>query len=295
VENMKNKDIQSEYQSYKETEKALNAINRYNIKLTISGDILTVAEFEKVNRKKPIIKQLKNGQWVNVITGEVFEARSENRKNNIQKSMSMLRDIVNTNCTEPKNLHWITLTYKDVVNNTKELKKDFNYFIARLNYYIENKLQVKKPEYITAIEPCEKNNRWHYHMILIWNDKKPYIKNETLADLWKKGFVKIQAVDNVDNIGAYLSAYLTNTIDKQGKKNKGGRLHLYPPNMKFYRFSKGIKKPDIVWATSGQAKNITNEYGTPVYETLKTYRINEELIFINYKQYNKKRKGSEVK
>ena len=32
--------------------------------------------------------------------------------------------------------------------------------------------------------------------------------NEVVADLWKQGFVTVKRLDDVDNVGAYLTAYL---------------------------------------------------------------------------------------
>src|SRR5690625_653782 len=86
-----------------------------------------------------------------------------------------------------------------------------------------------------------------------------------MADLWGHGFVTIKSMKDVDNIGAYFSAYLADLehtsenihealseglkvvereIDGQKKKFiKGGRLHLYPAGMKLYRKSKGVEYP----------------------------------------------------
>jgi len=87
-----------------------------------------------------------------------------------------------------------------------------------------------------------------------------------------QGFCKTKKLDNVDNIGAYLTAYLgdiecsesnlklvmqnqdivsikeVNEIEgiklKEPKKFiKGGRLYMYPPKFNLYRCSRGIKKP----------------------------------------------------
>lgn len=93
--------------------------------------------------------------------------------------------------------------------------------------------------------------------------------------MWQQGFCKTTKLDNVDNVGAYLTAYLADMeyskqnlnllrdndissdwfelkevteIDgiklKEPKKFiKGGRLYMYPPKFNIYRFSRGIKKP----------------------------------------------------
>ena len=85
--------------------------------------------------------------------------------------------------------------------------------------------------------------------------------------MWGHGFVKIKKLDNVDNVGAYLTAYLGDMeldeigidkadgkqckiveVDENGEKVKkaivkGARLDLYPANFNMLRYSRGCKKP----------------------------------------------------
>lgn len=58
----------------------------------------------------------------------------------------------------------------------------------------------------------------------------------------KNGFVKVEKIDTIDDLGSYLSSYLTNL--KSGKKNS--RLHLYPSGINIYRCSRNCKKPKII-------------------------------------------------
>ena len=57
---------------------------------------------------------------------------------------------------------------------------------------------------------CEPQGRgaWHMHCIIIFDDIAPFIPNNEIAKLWKQGFTKTTKLDNIDNIGAYLTAYL---------------------------------------------------------------------------------------
>ena len=102
--------------------------------------------------------------------------------------------------------------------------------------------------------------------------KAPYIANDVFAKLWGHGFVRIKKLDNVDNVGAYLTAYLgdmelsevewtkwqeitrgatvkqVEMLDDNGHKVtkpvlKGARLNLYPSNFNMLRCSRGIKRP----------------------------------------------------
>src|SRR5699024_2423614 len=116
-----------------------------------------------------------------------------------------------------------------------------------------------------VIEPQERE-AWHSHTLLRFEDLEYiYIPNKEIADIWGHGFVTVKGLKDVDNIGAYLSAYLTDLplkddevsaartkgeklIEKEGNGEmkriiKGGRIHFYPPGMRFFRKSKEIKYP----------------------------------------------------
>lgn len=93
-----------------------------------------------------------------------------------------------------------------------------------------------------------------------------------MESIWTQGFTKTKKLVDIDNVGAYLTAYLgdlectqenldllgitendcrikmVDSIDgvqlKKSKKFiKGGRLYLYPPKFNLYRCSRGIKEP----------------------------------------------------
>ena len=62
-------------------------------------------------------------------------------------------------------------------------------------------------EYITAAEP-QGRGAWHLHCVFIFAGKAPYMENAVVRDCWKQGFVTVKRLDDVDNVGAYLTAYL---------------------------------------------------------------------------------------
>jgi len=199
--------------------------------------------------------------------------------------MSKLRDIINANTEHPENTLWATLTYAENMTDTKRLYKDFVRFWMRLCFYCE-KNGHGKPEYINAAEPQERG-AWHCHVLILWQNKAPFIPNADLAKLWKHGFVKIVATTDCDNLGAYLSAYLSDTIDTETKASKkGARLHLYPPSMKFYRLSQGIKKPTAEWTSERKAHDIVKDF-RKTYETQKTIYFGEKQSTITYEHYNR--------
>lgn len=227
------------------------------------GSIYELCYIEHIN-KKTTIQLLDKNHYCLLSTGEIFECKHiENRadsKAQISQSLKRLRDYINTNVLEPKNCKWITLTYAENMTDTKKLYIDFKKFIMRFKY------KYGHFEYIVAMEP-QQRGAWHCHCIVIFENTAPFIPNKTIEELWGHGFTKTNKLDDIDNIGAYLTAYLgdmeyseeygniknfdikeVNEIGgiklKEPKKFiKGGRLYMYPPNFNLYRVSRGIKKP----------------------------------------------------
>ena len=168
----------------------------------------------------------------------------------------------------------ITLTYAENMRDTDKLRADMNRFTTALKKRYKDKTSV---DYLSVVEPQERG-AWHVHTLIRFNDyKKIYLDNNDIAKLWGWGFVRIQSLKDIDNIGAYLSAYLTDVeltsgnifdamkdgvtvIEKEydGEKKKfikGGRLHMYPPNMNLFRKSQGIKYPSRTRMKYKEAKN----------------------------------------
>ena len=138
-------------------------------------------------------------------TGEVkdcnhIENRSEN-KLQVSQSLKRLRDYINTNIVDVKKCKWITLTYAENMTDTKRLYKDFKKFIMKFRY------KYGSFEYIVACEP-QSRGAWHCHCIIIFDKKAPFIPNKEIERLWGFGFTKTNKLDDIDNIGAYLTAYL---------------------------------------------------------------------------------------
>lgn len=241
------------------------------VTLKTMGNIYEICYLQKKNNK--ITTQLLNKDYyVNLETGAVSECKHiVNRADNkfqVGQSLKRLRDYINTNVVEPKNCKWVTLTYAKNMQDTKKLYNDFKNFIRRFKEFYGH------IEYIVAMEP-QARGAWHMHLIIIFDKQAPFIPNATIEQLWQQGFTKTTKLDNIDNIGAYLTAYLGDMelnqdnlqeLEKNGFKMsnldvkqvneinniklkepksfiKGGRLYMYPPKFNLYRISRGIKKP----------------------------------------------------
>lgn len=282
-------------------------------KKTVAGNVVELLGMSS-KPKAPPIKKLSATEYIDTRTGEVkdFEL-SETRADNtdsLRKTFKNIRDTVNANCTVIENLHWITLTYAENMQDTKRLYEDFGAFWKRFKRWCK-KNDHNPPEYITVIEP-QGRGAWHCHCLFIWDKKRPFIPNKTFANIWGHGFVTITSVDDVDNIGAYLSAYLgdvplkdydqevnpfTPIKEVEGKKYvKGGRLHFYPVGMRLMRTSRGIKRPiqDEIQPESVSTEQIMS--GACTFRTVAqlTDELTGKTRLLSKEYYNTKRPVSQV-
>lgn len=187
--------------------------------LTEMGNIVEVQYMSRRNTKATI-KMLGNGQYLEVSTGEVKDIKNKSltrneSKDNLYRTFKQLRGIINSNVVNVNQVRWCTLTYADNVRSSLKLCTDFEKFNKRLKYYCK-KNNLGKYEYISIVEPQARGSL-HIHLLLIFKDfpMAPFIPHRDFWKLWspegikkKQDFVKINKLDNVDNVGAYLTAYL---------------------------------------------------------------------------------------
>ena len=243
------------------------------VKAKTMGNIIQIQAIENCNRHS-VIQRLDNDTYLNKLTGEVGEichiTNREQDKKSLARSMRELREIINTNVVNTRKARWVTLTYAENMTDVKRLYDDFRKFNQRFQYFL-NKHGYGKAEYICCVEP-QGRGAWHCHVLFIWKKTAPFIPNDVLANIWGHGFTKITALDCVDNVGLYLTAYLTDVSLDEAEatdiplygntrckvKNdkcyvKGARLSLYPANCRLYRTSRGIKKPKCKWMPPDEA------------------------------------------
>lgn len=246
--------------------KEVEKIDEYKrVRLKEAGNILEVMCSDTRSRGG-YIRKVSKDSFIDCRTGELKEFNHiENRSqdlNNVAKSLSLGRDILNANITDVSKCRWLTLTYAENMTDPKRLLLDFQHFNRRC------RKKYGHYEYITAAEP-QGRGAWHLHVVLVFKDTAPYMENSIVADCWKQGFVTVKRLDDVDNVGAYLTAYLGDMelsecevnnkrgnvkevefTDENGKKQtkkyiKGARLHFYPSGFHIFRWSKGVKMPIV--------------------------------------------------
>jgi len=158
---------------------------------------------------------------------------------------------------------FITLTYAENMQDSKQLYANFDAFIKRL----KRVYKMHEFAWIAIVEP-QGRGAWHVHLLLkTLNHKKLELANWDIQPMWGHGITYTERLDNTDNVGAYFRAYLTNAeitdeqinamdiqqndiheiISQDGKIKrvvKGERLKYYPAHMQIYRHSRNITYPD---------------------------------------------------
>lgn len=289
------------------------------VSLKTMGNIYEICYLQKKNNKI-ITRLIDKDHYMYLDTGEIFECnhidtRADN-KFQVGQSLKRLREYINTNVVDTNKCKWITLTYAKNMQDTKKLYNDFKNFIRRF------KERYGHIEYIVAMEP-QSRGAWHCHAIIIFDTVAPFIPNAIIEKLWQQGFTKTTKLDDIDNIGAYLTAYLGDMeftkenileLQKQGLNVsqmalkevnevegiklkepksfiKGGRLYMYPPKFNLYRISRGIKKPIKEYYSYHVAKEKAG-LRLPTYSKAIKFSDTDKSFdnIIIYEYYNTKRK-----
>lgn len=280
------------------------------VKLTTMGHLREIQYMEKMNTQT-YIRKLNKNQYVVLETGEIKEIKHiENRSqsyNSLRQTFKKIRYLINNNFFGNRNELHVVLTYKENNTDNSLLYMDFKRFMTRFKRKYEDKGSF---DYINVVEP-QGRGAWHCHLLLRFNDLDSiFILNSELAELWGQGFVTIKSLKDVDNIGAYLSAYLADLeltddtfrvavkedlkivereVDGETKRFiKGGRLHMYPPGMNLYRKSRGVKFPERETMTYKEAKKIVGS-AKPHYSNQYEIEIDDFSNTVAFEQYNSKR------
>lgn len=219
--------------------------------------------------------------------GNVGAHTEETKEENYNRTIKARRDNVRRLATmnfDVKYSKFITLTFGQCDFDTTspiETDKRFKLFIMRLKRYLAKYHPTIELKYLAVLE-YQKRGAIHYHMIC----NLPFIQKKQLAELWGHGFVKINAIDKVDNIGAYVVKYMTK--EKADSRLKGFKGYLHSRNLKepivLKNWDKLEKGGCISTATYETIYAITESMATkkPVYH----WELTNEHHTITYSQYN---------
>lgn len=211
----------------------------------------------------------KNGNRADYSTNDTKKAE------NVNKTLKKAKQIVVGNFNAKMRDDFITLTYAIDTTDYKQVKKDFNLFIDRLQYEYstdnpKNKGKAKHKhgfefEYIKIMDVSAKGNL-HIHLLLKdKNGRALRLNQATIERIWGHGLVKLKKIYEIRGLANYLCNLYVKT--KDGGK-RADRVPLYPKGMRVYSLSKGIdnlKKVDNT-ASIPEIMNKTRENDGTIYE-----------------------------
>lgn len=275
--------------------------HRRMVKVIKQGDRFADVTYTE-KKSKSQIKKLSKTEYLVLKTGEIkkYKEGQEKRQDSLRDTFGRLRQLIRTNFTQESYSQLsITLTYAENMQDEKRLLKDFELFYKRLKYAMKG----HKLEYIVVAEPQERG-AWHMHLMLKSDQPHLYIDNRDITSLWGHGFTETKRLKS-DDVGAYYVAYFTDltteakgvTPDEQSKaRQKGARLKYYPKHFKFYRYSRGMKKPE---KSDKPYEEVQKEFGEPksvvTYELIETDEDGKESVIntIQKEFYKKPERGVE--
>jgi len=151
---------------------------------------------------------------------------------NLKRAQMNLRRLVW--CNQTRYSKFVTFTYKDAEPDMEHVVSDWKAFQRRMSRegYFADYVAVLEWQEQREIKYGEKS--LHLHAVL-FTDR--YIPCDFISLAWKKGFIKINSLRDVRNIGAYVSKYLTKTtLAKYGSHS--------------YLCSKGLLRPKEIRMSS---------------------------------------------
>lgn len=248
---------------------ARNKTYTYNSKIVISGDVIEVYEYGR-----PILKGYR--EYKKNSRGRSVKAEGDNidvnRETVLKRAKRDLRRIINSNVHSYNVFSkFITLTFKLHVTTFEVANYEFKKFRQRLEYELGFKLKY------TCVPEFTKKGRIHFH-VLMYNC--PYIQNKKLNELWGNGYVRINKIDNVDNVGSYVSEYVGKDL-KEGTSSSDKMK-----GKKSYFNSRGLKKP-LEIKDNEQVKSVVNSL--PADKVVFENVFNNDYNSVIYTQYNMKK------
>lgn len=179
----------------------------YDFKVVVSGKQVELYKYKKnVWREYEAKKDITQKEPKQLDLFEQEKLKKQRMQFSINRTRTEIRRLVNSN---PQLNKFLTLTFAENITDLKTANYIFNKFILRMNY--------KYPDFeYLAVPEFQKRGAVHYHLLC----DIPFVEVAELQEMWGQGFVKINKIDNVNNVGAYVSKYLGKEMDERsfGKK-----------------------------------------------------------------------------
>lgn len=179
----------------------------YDFKVVVSGKQVELYKYKKQvwrdyeNKREDTQKEPKQLNFF-----EQEQLKKQRIKFSISRTKTEIRRLTNSN---PQLNKFLTLTFAENITDLKEANYIFNQFIKRISYKYAGFRYLAVPEF-------QKRGAVHYHMLC----NLPFVEMSELSEIWGQGFIKLNKIDSVNNVGAYISKYLGKEMDERsfGKK-----------------------------------------------------------------------------
>lgn len=240
-------------------------MERIGMRLVVSGDVAELYAYEKPYLRGYTVEQ---GGGVGRAGIASEDEREQNREVTLARARKAVRRAVNAN--RGRDTKFVTLTFAENVVDLDVANALFNKFIKRLKYRAGVFRWLVAPEF-------QRRGAVHYHLVIFGMG---YLPAKILADTWRHGFVKINRCgEDVDNLGAYVSKYLTKGTEHEdklrGRRSWWGSRNLWQ--------SEEITDPgEIENRLGGRSPGYVAEFES------------EHLGKVRYEQYSMKQSNSEA-
>lgn len=216
----------------------------YNVKLVDCGDYVQVYYLQD----KKLVSKKDNDELNLQKINTSSDCREDSNyvgvelKNIIRSKLECQR-LAKCNANDWKT--FITLTYKENVTNIDDAKKDFRYFIDKVQRVYKDLKYICIPEF-------QKRGAVHFHLLTnidINNEKLICLQenNKKFKHIkyWNKGFTKVDTLEkDIKKIIGYISKYMTKDIDNR----------LY--NRHRYYYSRNLNKPVVNYLDFSNTKHL---------------------------------------
>ncbi len=156
-------------------------------------------------------------------------------------------------CNQTQYSKFVTLTYKDTCLDYDCMLYDFKQFIKKLRRrgYVVPYVWVSEHQKERGLKEGNEGSL-HIHAVLFTD---AFISNNVISECWGLGFTKINAIEHVNNLAAYVCKYLSKEeFNEYGKHS--------------YHISRGLKKP-IVVGNDGYAGDFLQYTNPEFFENVK--------------------------
>jgi len=200
--------------------------NMNSARLVVSGQYVELYEFLSYDCSL-VVKRPRIGPKRRRVERS-FEDLMNRKELYLRGAMRRLRRLINTNAYGVS-CSFMTLTFAENIEDLKYAQQYFFKFIKRLSYYItgKNKNVLK---YVGVIE-FQRRGAIHFHVIFF---DFPYVDASVLGAIWNAGFIRVNLIDGIENLGSYVMKYMTKNFDDP-------RILTH----RAYLCSKGLKRPVV--------------------------------------------------